>query len=46
MPLCTAQGYSRLGAAYHGLRQWGDAVQAYTKGAQLMVELLLAWRHC
>ena len=26
------QGYSRLGAAHHGLRQWDDAVQAYSKG--------------
>lgn len=46
VPLCTTQGYSRLGAAYHGLRQWDDAVQAYNKGEQLMVELLLAWGHC
>lgn len=27
-----AKGYSRLGAAYYGLQQWDDAVEAYTKG--------------
>ncbi len=27
-----AKGYSRLGAAFHGLRKWDDAVAAYSKG--------------
>jgi stress-induced-phosphoprotein 1 len=26
------KGYSRLGAAHFGLRQWDDAVEAYSKG--------------
>ncbi|EFN59285.1 hypothetical protein CHLNCDRAFT_14958, partial [Chlorella variabilis] len=26
------KGYSRLGAAHFGLRQWDEAVEAYTKG--------------
>lgn len=26
------QGYSRLGAAHHGLRQWSEAAAAYSKG--------------
>lgn len=30
-----AKGYSRLGAAYHGLQQWEEAVKAYTLGLQL-----------
>ena len=28
------KGYSRLGAAQFGLRQWDEAVEAYTKGEQ------------
>ena len=27
------KGYSRLGAAHSGLKQWDDAVEAYEKGA-------------
>ena len=27
------KGYSRLGAAHSGLKQWDDAVEAYGKGA-------------
>ncbi len=26
------QGYSRLGAAHYGLREWDEAAEAYTKG--------------
>lgn len=29
------KGYSRLGAAYHGLEMWGDAIEAYEKGLKL-----------
>ena len=31
-----AKGYSRLGAAFHGLRKWDDAVEAYSKGKYLL----------
>ena len=27
-----AKGYSRLGAAYSGLRKWDESIDAYTKG--------------
>eukprot|EP00662_Eupelagonemidae_sp_cell21_P035566 gene35566-51052_t len=30
-----AKGYARLGAAYHGLRQYDDAVAAYEQGLQV-----------
>lgn len=30
-----AKGYSRLGAAHHGLEQWDEAISAYEKGLEL-----------
>ena len=30
-----SKGYSRLGAAYHGLNQYEEAIQAYKKGLEL-----------
>lgn len=43
-----AKGYSRLGAAYYGLRQWDDAVEAYTKGERrprMLSQALACSRH-
>lgn len=33
--ICESQGYSRLGAAFHGLHKYDEASAAYEKGLQI-----------
>jgi hypothetical protein len=40
-----SKGYSRLGAAYHGLQDWEEAIRAYEDGA-LRSCLLLCLNGC
>ncbi len=35
------KGYSRLGAAHQGLKQWDEAATAYEKGTALLLRALL-----